>query len=232
MRRVNRRDSSRGFTLVEILTVIGIMALLFSAIYFAARGTPDTAKRKGTEGVLNQLAMALQRYHSEFRLYPPDGYDTTVTAPNGQQLKGSACLTYYLAWMYPDGAGGYETYTMKKKRLTDPENVVEVPVNGEVPFWEDIKPGEMLNKHGEILDKWLNPLRYDNCQSTTKEGPVPYTPEPQTMGGSNDPDPRQELNNGRPFNPGVYDLWSVGSNGGTDESDAKDDVISGQEEVK
>jgi prepilin-type N-terminal cleavage/methylation domain-containing protein len=233
MKEPSGGGKDRGFTLVEILTVIGIMALLFSAIIVVTAGAPDRARRAGTQGLLNQLSMALQRYYSEFRRFPPDGYDTPVTAPNGQQLKGSACLLYYLAWMYPDGSGGFESVVMKRLDLTDPENPVMVPLKNEDPFWsEDVKPGDLLNQYGEILDKWKNPLRYDNCERPTKDGQPLYTPDVQTMAGGSDPDPRQELNRGRPFNPDGYDLWSCGANGNTDESDAKDDIISGQEEIK
>ena len=51
--------------------------------------------------------MAIDSYANEFGEYPPDGYDYPVYTPNGIQLKGSACLTYFLAWVYPDGDGSF-----------------------------------------------------------------------------------------------------------------------------
>jgi prepilin-type N-terminal cleavage/methylation domain-containing protein len=222
-----RTDSERGFTLIEILTVVGIISLLLGSIIVIAAGAGDRAKKKGTEGMLHTLSMALQRYYNEFREYPPDGYDFPVSAPNGQQLKGSACLTYFLAWMYSDG-GDFKSFDMVKPDYSDPDHERMVAVHNQVPFWEGVRPMEDLNQFGEILDRWLNPLRYDNCERT-KEGTVLYSPNVQPMAGGSDPDPRETLNERRPFNAGIYDLWSCGANGATEETDATDDIVSGRE---
>lgn len=224
----------KGFTLVEVLTVIGILSMLLAAIIVVTRSSPEKAAAAGTKGLLLKLSLALQRYHSEFRVFPPDGYDFPVTAPNGLQLKGSACLTYYLAWKYPDGEGGFEDYEMKKPFYIDSENITMVPVNQEVPFWADCKPKDDLNKYGEVRDKFSlgNPLRYDNCERR-RDKKVRYSPDIQPMAGEkDDPDPRAENNNDHPFNAGRYDLWSCGADGGTEDTSAKDDIISGQEMAK
>lgn len=217
--------------MIEILTVVGIISLLTASIIVMASGVPDKARKTGTQGTLNQLAMALQRYYSEFKLFPPDGYDTNVTAPNGKQLKGSACLTYYLAWMYPDGSGDFISFDMQKTDFTDPEHLRQIPVHNRQPFWVGFKKKEDLDSNGEVLDKWGNPLRYDNCDKL-KDGTNQYSPNCQPMGSASDPDPRVATNNGQAFNAGGYDLWSCGRDGDTEETDAEDDIISGREEAK
>ena len=220
----------RGFTLIEILVVIGIISLLLA--YLVVQFNKPIGPIEGTKGLLLQLSAAIDSYKNEFRAFPPDGYDEAVTAPNGQQLKGSACLTYYLAWMYPDGSGGFENHDMKKPDYTDPEHIRMVPVHNEEPFWGGVKPTEDLNGYGEIIDKWLHPLRYDNCERTGKDGTVQYSPGIQPAGGGKDPDPRETENNGRPYNAGAYDLWSCGADGDTEETSGKDDIIAGREEAK
>jgi len=224
------RRGRAGFTLIEVLTVIGIMSLLLATIIVVASGVGDRAKVAGTKGLLHQISMAMQRYYNEFKEYPPDGYDTPVVAPNGAQLKGSACLTYYLGWMYAD-SGEFKSFDMKKNDYTDPDNIRIVDVHGREPFWMDLKPKDNLNEYGEVLDKWRNPLRYDNCEKT-KAGVVQYTQNPSVMKGGGDPDPRQSDNGGKAFNPGAYDFWSCGKNGNTDEMDTKDDIIGGLEESR
>lgn len=220
-------EAKRGFTLIEVLTVVAIISLLIAAIIVVTGGAPDKARRTGTQGMINELEMALGRYYNEFKLYPPDGYDEAVSAPNGQQLKGSACLTYYLAWMYPDGSGGFTSFDLKKPDYTDSDNIRMVEVHGNQPFWEGVRENKDLNRHGEILDKWGRVLRYDNCYRT-KEDVVLYTPNIQPMDGGSDPDPREMLNNKKAFNQGSYDLWSSGSDGDSDESSADDDIIRGR----
>jgi prepilin-type N-terminal cleavage/methylation domain-containing protein len=70
-----------GFTLVELLVVIGIIVLLFSI------GTPmiisarRNAERVRTQGDLNTIAMALDAYKADFKDYPrPDVSNATEAA--------------------------------------------------------------------------------------------------------------------------------------------------------
>ena len=225
------RGVQAGFTLIEVLTVIGIISLLMGAIIVVAAGLPEKARRNGTMGLLQQLSQALNSYYQEFRAYPPDGYDGAVLAPNGLRLRGSACLTYFLAWKYPSEDGEFVSFDLQKADFTDPERVRMVKAHAGEPYWADVKPRENLNQHGEILDRWRNPMRYDNCERTA-EGKILYSPGLQPAAEARDPDPRERRNSGRPFNPGSYDLWSCGSDGNSDNPDVKDDLVSGREEVK
>ncbi len=230
--RPNAKNHSRaGFTLIEVLTVVGIIGLLIAAIVVVTGGAAEKAAAKGTQGILNRLAMALESYHSEFQAYPPDGYDEPVVAPNGQKLQGSACLTYFLAWMYPDGSGGFERFTLKKPDYSDTDNIKMVDVHKGVPFIEEVKTNEELNRSGEFVDKFGmqkgNPLFYDNTEIVN--GKSLYTSRPQPMeGGGKDPDPREAKNKGKPFFRDGYDLWSTGPDGGTEETKADDDMVSGR----
>ena len=210
----------RGFTLIEILVVIGIISLLLA--YLVVQFNKPIGPEEGTKGLLLQLSAAIDSYNNEFRAFPPDGYDEPVFAPNGRELKGSACLAYYLAWMYSDGAGGFVEFEMKRPDYTDPERTGEVPVNGGAQFWPGCNPGKHLNAYGEILDLFGNALRYDNCGL--------FTPDPQPAAGGGDPDPRVDGNGGRLFSSRRYDLWSCGADGGRTDAAAKDDIIAGRED--
>ena len=229
--KFGRHPRTSGFTLIEVLTVIGIIGLLIAAIVVVTGGATEKAKKRGTQGILDRLAMALESYHSEFQAYPPDGYDEPVIAPNGQQLKGSACLTYYLAWMYPDGSGNFEHFILQKQDFSDSDNIKMVDVNQGVPYIEEVNTKDELNNFGEFIDRFGmqrgNPLLYDNTEVINEKSM--YTPRPQTMSGASDPDPREVNNRGKPFFRDGYDLWSAGPDGGTKEAKADDDMISGRD---
>jgi len=72
----------RGFTLIEMLMVIFIIALVAGMVIgvFALAG--DNAKRKRVEAQLKQLEVAIERYHSKHGVYPPDN----PANPNINQL--------------------------------------------------------------------------------------------------------------------------------------------------
>lgn len=95
----------RGFTLIELLVVLAIILILV-ALLAAGLGTArEKAKAKATRALIGQIQTALENYFSEFRDYPPDGYDVEVPGTNTQgvpvghpprNLKGTAALMYFL----------------------------------------------------------------------------------------------------------------------------------------
>jgi len=217
-----------GFTLVEILVVIGIISVLLGILVACLNRSPGPPA--GTKAQLLRLSMALQSYRNEFHAFPPDGYDEPVIASNGRQLKGSACLTYFLAWKYPDGSGGFVDYDMTRRKYINAELYHEAPANNGRPFW-DCNVKKELTKSGEILDLFGNPVRYDNCERA-RDGIVRYSPGIQPMAGGSDPDPREATSSGRPFSTGRYDLWSCGPDGGARNATAADDIILGCETAR
>lgn len=105
----------RGFTLIELLVVVAIIFILVALLAAGLGKARESAKSKASRALIGRLQVALENYHSEFRDYPPDGYDQEkpvgpgVTAVNNQgvevgvpvngtprRLKGTAALMYYL----------------------------------------------------------------------------------------------------------------------------------------
>ena len=70
----------RGFTLIEIITVMVIIILLAGMLFPALRGAITKSKIARTEGLINRIEAALYRYNSDYRDYPPstDGGGGTI----------------------------------------------------------------------------------------------------------------------------------------------------------
>jgi prepilin-type N-terminal cleavage/methylation domain-containing protein len=106
---------SRGFTVVELLIVIGIITVLTTFLVMGLKGAGAKAQGKATKALVERIKVALDNYYGHFRDYPPDGYDDenngwTIPAQGGQamnvegvavgtparRLKGTASLIYFL----------------------------------------------------------------------------------------------------------------------------------------
>jgi prepilin-type N-terminal cleavage/methylation domain-containing protein len=221
----------RGFTLIEILTVIAIITILLSAFVVVGRGYSDRARAHKTQGILERVEVALEAYRCEFGDYPPDGYDYSVTTSDGYPLRGSASLTYFLAWKKSDGINDPQEFILMKRLYTpdyaeDPQHRSMVEAHNRQPYLEI--EDKLITRAGEIADGWGNPIHYDNLAYDQKTHMPRYSPNPRGMHNCPDPDPRQVRRPQGPFQPGTFDLWSNGKDGHKRGAKADDDIIRGE----
>lgn len=135
--RAKRTDN--GFTLVEILVVIGIITILAGLVVAAVGNAKERAKTEATRATINKILVALAEYRQVYYAYPPDQGAYT----------GSQNL-YYSLGIELDTAGGYDPETGKTKAAK-----FGPALHG------GFKKAE-ISADKYILDSWNNQLTYTN----------------------------------------------------------------------
>lgn len=103
----NRGRATGGFTLVELLVVMGIIGLLVGLLMPAVTQAIVASRTAATKNTISDVSVALAAFRQDWRCYPPsDGSGAGVSG-----VKGAGALSSYL--MGPDGKGWGKGYQDK-----------------------------------------------------------------------------------------------------------------------
>lgn len=123
------RVPSRGFTLVELLVVMAIIAILVALLLPAVQQASEAARRTGCKNNLKQLGLALQNYESTHRTFPP-GYVARGVLPrdpaSNETGSGFAWSTFLLPVL--DQSPLFQVLQFRQDAI-DPVNIAVAATN-------------------------------------------------------------------------------------------------------
>lgn len=204
-----RPGMRRGFTLIEIMVSITIIAMLAGLSLIAMRYANQISSRKKTEAYLKAIELYLDRYRNDNGVYPrpksedSDGKSVTVRG-NDYPVDGAVTLYQALTGDGDDAIEGGESPSEGKLQS----------IKGSVVYWGDADPNgaNRITRQNDgayyIADGFGAPFQY--------KVPPPYNPKK--------PEEFQQTKL-QYRNPRTYDLWSYAGEaplGGDDVQSAND----------
>lgn len=104
-----QRNTSRGFTLIEIMVVVVILGILAATIIPQFIGTTHEAKVGTAKANIAELESDLERFHIHLDRYPTsdEGLKVLVEAPTGEDKKWRGP---YIKMLRPDPWGNPYQY--------------------------------------------------------------------------------------------------------------------------
>ena len=89
----------RAFTLVELLVVIGIIALLIALLLPAIQAVRESARRSACCNNLRQIGIAMQNSLSANRVFPPSRFWDQTANDEGESWSAQARILPYMEEM-------------------------------------------------------------------------------------------------------------------------------------
>lgn len=186
-----RRTHSGGFTLVELITVVSIIVLLFALVAGAYTYADRSSKRNRTEVSIRVIRSALENYREKFGSYPqPANPSESIAIADKSYIVGEgACLYQALSgdgFNHIEGADG----------LGNPDSDGQVDENEAANVTLTDLPRELWANNNSstyfMVDGFGHPIRYIKAAPT--QSPTPGQPPPQAT----------------TINLSTYDIWSYG----------------------
>ncbi len=164
-----------GFTLVEMLVVIAMIAVLMGILFPVFNRVRETARQTTCQGNLSQLAIAVKKYRADEGLYPPAPYYDT----NAQVYVGgfSALFPDYVddtgLFICPDDRTIDGIEDAARERLYCSYNgKVSGPDTSDPTSWQfDTGSFTHIETGAEMSDR---PTRWYNFYGYTNSGVDPY----------------------------------------------------------
>jgi prepilin-type N-terminal cleavage/methylation domain-containing protein len=185
MKLSNRQTSRSGFTLIELITVVSIIALLFALVVGGFSYADRYSKRQKSEVTIKAIRSALENYSQAFGSYPDvKEPGAAVQITNKSYIVGGAACLYQAM----SGDGTNAILGTQSSLSSDGELELNEAKN---VMLKDM-PKELWTKSGQVyfmVDGFGHPIRYVKALPAIKPDGSPNTP--------------------RTINLDTYDIWSL-----------------------
>lgn len=204
MKVFNQLPTSRraGFSMIELLAVMMILAILMTFLAFRLGGLGEAAKSSVTEQFLQQVTIAIGSYEQENDDYPTSSWRAEWGATPNKSNIGGEVLCIQL-WSPNYGGSG-----INEDQLGNTD--------------ED-EAKQNLTTHGnkdlfELVDNWGNPIAYFH-RTDYERADSYFTIDENGEGGLSTARARKNPKTGSFFRPREFQLISAGKDGLFDTED-------------
>lgn len=156
----NRRARHSGFTLIEMLTVIFLIAFMLAFIAVVYVNYTKAARVRAAQAQIKEISMVLAQYYADMREYPPDsGFGEVLGSRKGQDEQGKSVILYDSGTLWR-----YLGHEVTKYVIRDDGSQLAVGKFGPyIKFrTEQLKEYDdfLYGKSYVVVDPWYHPIGY------------------------------------------------------------------------
>lgn len=149
----NRR--LRGFTMLELLIVIAIIAILIALLLPAVQQARENARRVQCQNNLVQLGVALQHYNQTFSVLPPGCVNETgpiLAEGEGYRI---GWIAQILPQLGQDGIWSHINFVDPRRSFLSPEE--NTSLDEAIALWHQVESGEITREQAIAMQNGMDP---------------------------------------------------------------------------